>query len=143
MRKAATVLAVAMLLWACVGPALGQLGSSYFDIRSDGAFADVQSVLHDYVRARSRTRHNNVCVIGYQARDGSRSAWVIWRGARRIILWEPGNDLSESRRTIDLRKDVVASEKDLNGSTYRVTRPWVNELVARCAKDGTTLDIAS
>ena len=80
---------------------------------------------------------NNFCVIGQLAKDQGKSAWIIWRQKREIILWE-GQDLvtARPRRVIDLDKDVVASESELHGSSYLVTRQWVRSLVSECKKTG-------
>jgi hypothetical protein len=114
-----------------------------FDVRTDPRFAPPETILARYVRASGQAaKDNRLCVLGEQAADGERRAWVVWRRAHRIVLWEAGNDdLSQSRRILDQRKDVVASEKDLQGSSYRVTRAWVEQLSARCARDGAHLDI--
>jgi len=142
-RLAAACLAAVMQACIFTGSVLAQPGPRNFDVRTDPAFAAVETLVARYVRTSGRAeRHNRICILGEQATDGSRSAWVIWRRAHRIVLWEPGNnDLAGSRRILDLRKDVVASDNDLRGSTYRVTRPWVDQLAARCARDGAHVDI--
>ena len=72
-----------------------------------------------------------------------------WREGNRIVLWEgtfdsPTGDeaLIRSRRNLDLSTDVVATDDDLHFSTYLVTRAWVRETIADCAKHGATYTIA-
>ncbi|MGO4715377.1 hypothetical protein [Bradyrhizobium sp. 2TAF24] len=142
-RPVAACLVAVMQACMFTGSVSAQPAPRDFDVRTDPAFAAMATPVARYVRTSGRAqRHNRICILGEQAADGSRSAWVIWRRAHRIVLWEPGtNDLASSRRILDLRKDVVASDRDLRGSTYRVTRPWVEQLVARCAHSGAHLDI--
>ena len=46
------------------------------------------------------------------------------------------SDLSIFKEPLDLRTDVVRTERDINGSTFLVTRAWVNDVLRHCAKDG-------
>lgn len=142
-RAVVALVAVMALGGTAAITARAQPAAATFDIRTDPRFAPLEPPLARYVRTSAAAAgHNRLCVLGEQAADGSRSAWVIWPRAHRIVLWEAGNDdLAISRRVLDLRKDVVASDRDLRGSTYRVTRRWVDQLMGRCARDGAHLDI--
>lgn len=61
-----------------------------------------------------------------------------------MILWDGGEtSLVASRRILSLTKDVVASDDDIRGSTYLVTRSWVETQVKRCLDDGTTVHITA
>jgi hypothetical protein len=70
-----------------------------------------------------------------------KSAWVIWRQGRRLILWEGHADLDSSRRTIDLDSNVRLSEDYLNGSTYLVTKAWVDRVTSTCDRFGTKVHV--
>jgi hypothetical protein len=65
---------------------------------------------------------------------------VHWVEGKALILWEPAPEnplpLIASRRYLHLQRDVVASEEDLKGSTYLVTRTWVNTVLADCTRVG-------
>ena len=116
-----------------------------FATESAAHFGDPLPALQLMVRQRSAptaVRHH-FCIIGYESPDSSRRAWVLWSEAKRISLWEGATDptsareaLIQSRRNIDLRRDVVKDRAALEGSSYRVTRAWVNDLKADCAAKG-------
>jgi hypothetical protein len=85
-----------------------------------------------------------VCILGEQAADRSKWAWVIWQRGKTMLLWGGGeSSMTSSRRILDLTRDVVAAEADMHGSTYLVTRTWVNAQRRRCEQFGTQIDIAS
>jgi uncharacterized cysteine cluster protein YcgN (CxxCxxCC family) len=81
---------------------------------------------------------NHFCVVGYRNLDGSTYAWVHWQEGKALILWEPhvpdapGEDLGASRRYLRLNKDVVATTDQVNGSTYKVTQAWVQQITHAC-----------
>lgn len=111
-----------------------------FDTRRAAGFGDAQVPLRAYLTGRRRAGSQHFCVVGYR-QPGGRQAWVHWREGRRLVLWEPtgaGREaLRFSRRDLDLRRDVVAGEAALAGSSYRVTRAWVAGVLADCARAGT------
>jgi len=113
-----------------------------FDITSDVDFKNYKNVLELYARKHRPGASNDFCIIGYVAEDNSKLAWIVWRQGREIILWEGSEmNLDFSRRKIDLRKDVVKTDKDLHGSTYLVTQAWVDELTGACSQVGTKLHV--
>ena len=126
-------LLLAMLVFAAQEP-----GDTPFDFRADAAFGDAAVPL----RELSKGKRGHFCVVGYQGPAESRRAWVVWREGRRIILWE-GSSIAHSRRVLRLKKDVVRTEADLKGSTYLVTRAWVDRVTADCARRGVQYDIDS
>lgn len=108
-----------------------------FRLASDPAFAHYQAPLLAYLRSQHAPHDWQVCIIGEQAADGTRWAWVIWPRGQRMILWGGGaSTLIGSRRILDLTADVVASEDQLHGSSYRVTRTWVAQQMSRCRRSG-------
>jgi len=113
-----------------------------FNIASDMDFKNYQDVIRRFVRKHRLKTSEDFCIVGYIAADNSKLAWVLWDQGKEIILWEPGeSDLDLSRRKINLEKDVVDFDIDLHGSTYLVTRLWVDNLVTACSKDGTQLHV--
>lgn len=78
-------------------------------------------------------------MVGLRGPEGA-NAWVHWREAGRLILWngkgERDDTLLRSARALDLRTDMVANEAAVAGSTYRVTRAWVAARRADCAAKG-------
>lgn len=133
---------------SCIAAILVGLGSAaraestFFEIGGDPKFASYRDVVRRYVLEKGKAKKTEICVIGFVAGDSSRAAWVIWRAGRQIILLEPGSDdLTFSRRVIDLKKDVVADEQALKGSTYRVTRKWVADLTGDCEAKGQRMTI--
>lgn len=111
-----------------------------FRVSADLAFSQPRAVLSQLVGRKGNVRRNNFCVIGYQFSDGNKSAWVYWREGKAIILWEPTAegiaDLTQTRRYLRLPQDIVADGTDPQGSTYRVTRQWVNSLISDCQTRG-------
>lgn len=115
-----------------------------FSPRSDPAFGDAEpAIRHLLAEAAPQPKGpQHFCAIGYRDPEGAR-AWVHWREAGRLILWlgkGDGSDSAEallrSNRNLDLKADVVATEADVAGSTYLVTRSWVAAKLADCAAKG-------
>ena len=108
-----------------------------FDIKSDPDFRNYKRILTEFVRARRSRVGNDFCVLGYVTSDNLKSAWVIWRQGREIILWEgQDGDLALSRRVINLKSDVVPTDGDVHGSTYLVTKAWVERITTTCDHSG-------
>jgi hypothetical protein len=112
-----------------------------FDLASAPDFQNYGQVLKTYAHKHNPRSDNDFCVVGYLTADGLKSAWVIWPQKRKIILWEGQNDLDLSRRTLDLKSDVVPTENDLHGSTYLVTKTWVTQITDACKRLGTQVHI--
>ena len=61
-----------------------------------------------------------------------------------MILWGGGEaTMVTSRRILDLKRDVVATEAAVKGSTYLVTAQWVSKQKTRCARYGMQVDITA
>ena len=91
---------------------------------------------------------NHFCIVvatGATAAPASSYTWayVHWREAARLYTFgqsdEAMSDLTEFQAPLDLNKDVVATTGQIGGSTYRVTRAWVRNVLHRCAQAGTQL----
>jgi hypothetical protein len=106
------------------------------DIHSDPAFANYKTLVVSYLRQHSRHHRTHACVIGLRSSYGT-TAWVIWRGGGKLILYPEGEtDLNLSNRQLSLSKDVVATDEQVGTSTYLVSRPWVNWLERQCSVHG-------
>jgi len=140
-RLLAYLLPIALCLtWT--GQALAQEELGFFSVREHLGYTEPEKSLELLVRTRGTRRQNHFCVIGYREPSGYEYAWVRWEEGKALILWEAAADasqpspLSTSRRFLRLDKDVVASEEQLNGSTYLVTREWVNRVTRDCESHG-------
>lgn len=126
--------------------AAGQgVDSSIFDTRTARYFGDAKPALTEYLKTQlplKQTRHH-FCVVGYQGSEGNKLAYVDWQEGKKLILWEGSaypeyahESIKNSRRQLDLTKDVVKTEADIAGSTYLVTESWVAGVKNDCRKSG-------
>lgn len=121
-----------------------------FDTRTAKYFGDATVPLKAYLAAAvpPPVGPQHFCIIGYDpgpddnGADG-KMAYVHWREGQRLILWNSVSDpayfedsIKWARSNLDLTKDVVATEADINGSTYLVARAWVDEILRSCAARG-------
>lgn len=124
-----------------------------FVVDQEPGFRPVQAALESY--AGGKTGQEGVqhfCVIGYRVQHSSQSeafkfAWVYWHEGQRLVHWKPAatdvdpkETLIRSRRDLDLRKDVVASPRELGASTYRIDQPWLRRLLADCRQRGQSFE---
>ena len=83
----------------------------------------------------------NMCAVVDASAD-DQVIWLLWRDGKQIILWDEHDmPLAMSRRILKIPADVVGSVGDLKGSTYKVTKAWVNDMEARCKKSGATFRV--
>jgi len=121
-------------------------GDHTFNTRDDATFGDATAALREFLRSQHIGRRKptqNFCVVAYENSGGNeKRAWVHWPEGHKLILWSGGSaPLARSRRIIDLTKDVVASDADVNGSTYLVTQAWADQVIADCAARGVPYQI--
>ena len=130
------MLITALLVIAVPASATDSDGSRWFQISRNPAFADVQRQLQVLVDADARVSRNRFCVVG-QTADGYAQAYVYWPTNSKLILWEPQDSpraILGSRRYLDLRRDV--REGDAGGSSYVLTRKFLNEVISACRRTG-------
>jgi hypothetical protein len=139
---------IALLLAATIaGMVRAEETLGFFSVREHQDFAEPRRQLTALVKAHGKRRINNFCVIGYRLRAANEIAWVHWREAKAIILWEPridgnpGDALLRSRRYLDLERDVVETEADIKGSTYLISRQWLRGVLDDCASHGDRFEI--
>ena len=123
-----------------------------FQVSKTDGYRPVRPSLQNYLRqqpGKDRTQQH-FCVIGYEQPTQSESqsnqiAWVHWIEGSRLVLWLPvGTDsgfpseytLLNSKRNLNLKKDVVSTPEEIGSSSYLVDRPWVDALIADCRKRG-------
>ena len=139
-RKLTIPLALATfaLLATGITAANSQSEAAVFDVKRDKHFSQYREPLMNYLRSRGIHKSANVCILGEKHTDGTKSAWVIWRAGNTMLLWDGGeSSMIASRRILDLTRDVVASDSALHGSTYLVTKGWVEGQANRCQRLGT------
>lgn len=121
-----------------------------FDTRTAEHFGDATVPLKSYLAAAEPppAGPQHFCIIGYDpgpddnGADG-KMAYVHWKEGKRLIQWNSVSDpayfkdsIKWARSNLDLTKDVVATEAEIGGSTYLVTRAWVDEILRSCAARG-------
>jgi hypothetical protein len=130
----AVSIACAALATACAA----QTGWAWVSIRHVPAFSDVQAQLQMLVNVNGHEKTNQFCVIGQKDKT-SLQAYVYWPTEQKLILWVPhlydDEALVTSDRYLDLKRDVVDGN-DVHGSTYLVTRSFVNTTVQACQEHG-------
>ena len=112
---------------------------TFMSVKGLAGFEQPEALLRQLVLSKRGPQVNTFCIVGYQDSAGIKASWVHWAQGNALILWEPGkpqSPLSHSRRYLNLRTDVVASDDQLKGSTYLATRQWVGELQSTCDKVG-------
>lgn len=132
---AATAASLALL------SAMTQSAPTYFKLSSNPAFAKYRPALVDYLRGQHYRSATRFCLFG--RKDGSGAiATIIWPDGQQIIDWG-GNDaaLADATSIVHLKTDVVPTENDLHGSTYLVTRQWVEDQQTICKQQGVTVQI--
>jgi hypothetical protein len=147
--------AVVIVLFSMVNTARSETNfdkpTGYFDTAADPDFGPATVPLRVMMAEAGvpRGRVEKFCIVGYQYSGGEQMAYVHWPRGRRLILWDGATDpvtraqsIARSRRPWDLRKDVVADENAVGGSTYRVTKAWVARKIDDCAKHGRQYRVA-
>ena len=102
--------------------------------------APLLSTLRDFVVATARLPMEVLYVGWAEVEPRTPRAPYAWWPADRSLLnltqFEPGADLSWLSRKgrIDLRTDVVATEKEMSGSTFRVDISWAERVQRDCRR---------
>jgi len=113
----------------------------HFALTSSGIFKAYKTHAAEYLKSQKWHRSTSMCALG-ESIDNEQQVWFVWRDGKKLILWdEPDLPLNASRRILKIPRDVVANQKAINGSTYKVTQAWVRDLTERCSKYGTTFQL--
>lgn len=123
-----------------------------FPTAHDPDFGDAGPALAEFLRRQRgapRGAHQHFCIVGYQRDSGYRRALVLWREGGKLVVWNAVSDpaarnasIADSRRVLDLTKDVVARDADIAASSWLVTRAWVARVEQDCAEHGTAYTVA-
>lgn len=113
------------------------------------SYRDPRSTIRYLVANEEQNRRRNrFCVVGYKYPSGMKQAWVLWEEERLLMLWDGSlyadtrlKALTMARRNLKLGRDTVATENDINGSTYIVTVDWWISIADDCRKHGEQYEI--
>lgn len=93
-------------------------------------------------------QRNRFCTVGYRMPQGYLVVWTLWEEERTLLLWRGSSDadmrlagLAMARHSLMLGRDTVATENDINGSTYLVTVDWWISIADDCRKHGEQYEI--
>ncbi len=118
-------------------------------------FGGVRKELQRLVNADGRRRVNHLCAVvedvheppSASSEGNSQQLIVYWREGASIYTYGPGDhgSIGPGNRNegadINLRMDVVKNERDIAGSTTRVTRAYVDSLITHCRTSGVSYTI--
>lgn len=154
MNKTFTAIAILLLsMWFGSNLTRAQQTNYYpFASRSD-YFAKLH-VIRVFVRRYGRSRVNRLFVATADSGDGaSKGLYGYWPEGHSILLldhfnpvFDSGKELTdydwlEYKTRIDLRTDVVATERDVGWSSYLVDRPSVRRIIDACLRSGRKITI--
>ena len=94
-----------------------------------------------------KARINHLCVVVEEKPHDEPIAWVHLRERAYLFAftaarYPPITDGSIwGGASIDLKRDVVPSDRDINGSTRRRSRAYVDRIITACARHGTSVVI--
>ena len=113
----------------------------------EGMKAEMQHLVD--TNPNSRSRLNHLCVVVEDDGDDPKHhptvpilAYVHWREHAHLYAFDqtafpPIDDASIwGAASVDLRKDVVRTAREIHGSTNRVTRAFVDGIIDACAAHG-------
>ncbi|MEA9578714.1 hypothetical protein VC218_07230 [Xanthomonas nasturtii] len=125
-----------------------------------------RAMLRAFLTKLEQTTHvNTFCFVqeSFKPRlsneKGDSTVWMIWHEGATIQSvntvqdgqrYEPDPDLDDlttgqsmaySSGIIDLKTGVVPTDDDIHGSTFLVSRPWVDRLLTQCKRTGTQVRI--
>lgn len=133
----------ALVAWVlCADAASARQPLQLFKVSQDKAFKPALATLQVLVRTSKLPAPHHFCVVGYRGGPALYPhAWVYWPEENALVLWEPvtsdpARALVLTRRRLRLDKDVVATESDVRGSTFLVTKAWVKRTLRDCDAHG-------
>jgi hypothetical protein len=143
------VLILMFVLQMCTPVHAEAVQKKTFNVEVTTGYKPVRGALKSLLASqRTANTRQHFCVIGYVSDQDasptpSKMAWVYWREKQKLILWvaaaqgfESKETLLRSRRSLDLVTDVVPTDADIAGSTYHVSKTWVNALLKDCKDRG-------
>jgi len=124
--------------------AFGSPPRGRFVVSRNPYFLNPERTIRNRVAIDGKNRvTNHFCVVGYEWPNGNLQVWVNWREQKTNILWDGSiykdtreKQLTMARRNLRLGKDTVATQDDLNGSTYLETHAWWHAIADDCMANG-------
>ena len=109
-------------------------------------FQDIVRTVRALARFREPSLTRNTFYISDVNKDewGREFAYALWPEDNSITILQlpiyskeitknsPEHWWLITKARIDLKKDVVATQNDIHGSSFLVSRPWVNGIKRRC-----------
>jgi hypothetical protein len=99
-----------------------------------------RKILSDFLQTQTmKEGEHHFCIVKFIEEEKEspwRYAWVYWQEGNKLILWEGEDDLTLSRRQLDLKEDTVATDEEVGYSTYLVTEDWVRATIKECDERG-------
>ena len=131
-----------------------KLGTRHY-VRPRTQHSDIIGRLAEFVELFGKSRTNTFHISKVESNeDGNPQTndeyvYAYWKENNVILVLYPPFDVEDetyyswvySMRGIDLAKDVVATEEEVGGSNYLVTKAFVNELLDKCIKHGVKVTI--
>ena len=139
------MLPFAAALLAAAAPSLTE---RFRPLAGTPGFRGLRRELQRTVDRFGHTRVNHFCVVvqelrGADERSPDVSAITVWQEEGQVQGYGQGfPDAAISLLNtpgalhVDLRRGVVPTPDDINGSTYLVDRAWVNRLLRNCWRHG-------
>ncbi|MFZ6746392.1 hypothetical protein ACO0LC_24435 [Undibacterium sp. JH2W] len=110
----------------------------------------LQQFVTRYAR-NTKSALQHIHIANVQMENGETGLYAYWKEDQSILILQffeypsdkPGLSWLHHKARIDLKTDVVATEEQMNGSTYLVTSAWAQHIVDSCIKQGDLLLLKS
>ncbi|MFZ6871862.1 hypothetical protein ACO0LF_07355 [Undibacterium sp. Di27W] len=111
---------------------------------------DMRAALQQFVMRYARhpkSASQHIHIANVKMENGEMALYAYWKEDQSILLLqffehpsdEPGLSWLHHKARIDLKTGVVATEEQMNGSNYLVTRAWAQHIVHSCISLGKLL----
>lgn len=104
-----------------------------------------QFVSHYAGNAKAKPQH--IYIASIKTESGENTLYAYWKEDQSILLMnfftqaveEEGLSWLHHKARVDLKTDVVATEAEMSGSNYLVTRAWADNIIQACRERGQVL----
>ncbi|MFZ6731251.1 hypothetical protein ACO0LG_04935 [Undibacterium sp. Ji42W] len=104
-----------------------------------------QFVSHYAGNAKNKPQH--IYIASVKTESGENTVYAYWKEDQSILIMnfftqvveEDGLSWLHHKARIDLKTDVVATEAEMSGSNYLVTRAWAANIIKTCRERGRVL----
>jgi hypothetical protein len=104
--------------------------------------------LSEYVEKFGRSRVNTFYKSEPENDGASEWTYAYWKENSVVLIIGPPYNVEDATlleqeyfKSIDLKTGVVATEEEVGGSNYLVTRAFANDLIDKCVKRGLKVTI--